>query len=238
MARRLKASDAFKRLGIPPDAEKIMRETVSGALPSAYYRVDGEIVALITWNQDGTICSEMPIRHDMSHGVCREWGDDGQLIWECRYVRGREHGVIRQWSPDGRLLGLYKMVHGTGHDLWFDDDGRIAEECYRVAGHLHGLERRWDGRTLYRECFWKDGYCHGIEREWRNPHRLARGYPGYYVAGERVSKRQYLRAAQRDPTLPAFREQENHPRRRDRPGEAFWNPDASRSADDDGFQTS
>ena len=44
--------------------------------------------------------------------------------------------------------------------------------------------------------------------------RLRRGYPKYFVAGGQVSRRQYIKAAASDASLPPFRKAENRPRRR------------------------
>ena len=46
-----------------------------------------------------------------------------------------------------------------------------------------------------------------------------------YIDGKQVTKRQYLKATETDPTLRKFHKKDNHPRRNDRPGEAFWDPD-------------
>ena len=50
-------------------------------------------------------------------------------------------------------------------------------------------------------------------RQWTALGRLRRGYPQYFVQGERVTKRQYLRACQTDPTLPIRRAQDDQPER-------------------------
>jgi hypothetical protein len=57
------------------------------------------------------------------------------------------------------------------------------------------------------------GEYHGIERRWNHRRKLHRGYPKYWVRGEAVTKRQYLKAAKSDKTLPRFRSRDNSPRR-------------------------
>jgi hypothetical protein len=42
---------------------------------------------------------------------------------------------------------------------------------------------------------------------------LHRGYPKYWIRGEAATKRQYLKAAKSDKTLPHFRAKDNSPRR-------------------------
>ncbi len=53
-----------------------------------------------------------------------------------------------------------------------------------------------------------------IERVWNLRGRLRRGYPKYWIHEVQVTKRRYVRAAQDDPTLPPFRENENRPGRK------------------------
>ncbi len=82
-------------------------------------------------------------------------------------------------------------------------------------GHRHGFE--WwineSQASVYEERHWRDDQAHGIEREWNSEGRLRRGYPKYFVAGRQVTRRQYIRAAASDSSLPPFRKAENRPRR-------------------------
>ena len=107
------------------------------------------------------------------------------------------------------------MDHGTGLDLWRHSNGELFEERHLKSGGRHGFERLWgDGNTrVWSEQHFHDGLSHGIERRWNAAAKLKFGYPRYYVRGERVTKRQYLRAAKNDPTLPPFRPEENRPER-------------------------
>src|SRR5436305_3461473 len=82
------------------------------------------------------------------------------------------------------------------------------------AGKPHGFD--WwlthEG-SLWWEYHWRHFARHGIEREWNADGRLRRGYPRYWVDGERVTRRQYLKAAAHDSSLPPFRPEENQPHR-------------------------
>jgi hypothetical protein len=137
------------------------------------------------------------------------------------YARGFEHGVARQWGDDGRLLGTYRMNRGTGIDLWWDETWRKPRRRYLAEVHSlrrglpHGFE--WwldeDQRSVSQERHWQDGELHGIERNWNRYRRLRRGFPKYFVAGRQVTRREYLRAAMTDSSLPQFREKDNRPRR-------------------------
>jgi len=79
----------------------------------------------------------------------------------------------------------------------------------------HGLE--WWLRkphVVWHELHWYEGKYHGIERQWNVANKLSRGFPCYWIRGEKVNKRKYLQAAKNDPTLPPFRQQDHSPRRR------------------------
>jgi hypothetical protein len=70
-----------------------------------------------------------------------------------------------------------------------------------------------DETSVFMERHFQRGVLHGIRRDWNVHGRLRRGYPKYYVRGEQVCKRQYVRAAAADPTLPPFRVEDNNPGR-------------------------
>ena len=71
-----------------------------------------------------------------------------------------------------------------------------------------------DRKRVYHEEHFLDGERHGIERVWNHNDRICRGYPKYWVAGETVLKRQYLRARKRDKTPPPYRDADQTPKRR------------------------
>jgi antitoxin component YwqK of YwqJK toxin-antitoxin module len=148
-------------------------------------------------------------------GSWRSYHASGQLAHETGYVEGKEHGLARQYDEQGNLIGCYEMVHGTGLDLWYYAAGVLAEERSYLDGDRHGFERWWnpDNGTIYEEShFWR-GCAHGIMRQWNDQGRLRRGYPQYFVNGAKVTRRQYLRACQDDPNLPAWRKEDNEPQR-------------------------
>jgi len=70
-----------------------------------------------------------------------------------------------------------------------------------------------DQTSVSVERHYVQGDPHGIEREWNEHGRLRRGFPRYFVKGNRIDKRQYLIAAVADPSLPRFRSEENSPER-------------------------
>jgi antitoxin component YwqK of YwqJK toxin-antitoxin module len=180
--------------------------------------LDGEIVGKRFYDEDGTLTGETPLKDGQKHGVAYRW-DDGQLISAEPYWEGKPHGTGMQWDEDGRLLGTYTLVHGMGLDIWraVREDGSIyVSEVHSMRdGVPHGFE--WwldeDQASVWDEKHWHLGELHGIERRWNDSGRLRRGWPQYWIHGTKVTKRQYLRAAAKDDTLPPFREEDQLPQR-------------------------
>lgn len=201
---------------IPQEASEEIKERWEDGRPkAANYEFSGELVGERQWTEEGQLWREAGYRGGKLHGTFRIWWDHGPLLEEATYKDGKEDGSTRQYDPDGILIGVYVLVEGTGVDLWFYERGQLSEERHLVDSERHGYERWWnpDNRTVYEENhFWK-GQPHGILRRWNDKGRLKRGYPQYFVQGERVEKKLYLRACLTDPTLPAFAEAEQAPQR-------------------------
>ena len=143
----------------------------------------------------------------------------GQLSSATNYIDGLEHGTAQQWAEDGTLVGSYTLDHGTGLDLWWDElwgrHWRLSEARQLRNGERHGYEW-WLGAEqsgVTRESHFAGGRAHGIQRDWNHAGRLRRGYPKYFINGQQVTKRQYLRATSQDASLPPFRAEDNHPQR-------------------------
>jgi hypothetical protein len=90
----------------------------------------------------------------------------------------------------------------------------FAEEHYWPSEGKLGYKRQWnsDEKTVWQEYFYALGY-HGLWREWNARGRLFRVFPRYYVNDVQVTRRQYLKACQSDPTLPPYRPEEDDPQR-------------------------
>jgi antitoxin component YwqK of YwqJK toxin-antitoxin module len=148
------------------------------------------------------------------HGLEREWDESGRLFYRARFVHGLQHGWQEQWDEQGRSLVRTRFVRGTGLDLWSCGSG-CWEERHMVDCLREGYERLWVGRrNVFYEQSFRAGLEHGIERRWNDLGRLARGYPRYFVSGERVPKRAYLAARKSDPSLPVDRRDHDRPGRR------------------------
>jgi hypothetical protein len=213
-------SDQAYITSIPPEAEERVTDVYpGGAKKEAEYWLNGERVGLRRFHPTGELEDEYAFRDGVRHGMQYRWDVPEKLLSAEPYEHGVPHGTAHQWADDGRLIGTYTLEHGTGIDLWWQDwpDGSVylAEVHYMQNGQAHGFE--WwlneDQRTVHTERRWLHGNQHGIEREWNARGRLSRGYPRYWVNGERVTKRQYLKAAAPDPSLPPFRPKENDPQR-------------------------
>ncbi|MDI1475132.1 hypothetical protein [Polyangium sp. y55x31] len=204
---------------IPKTAiERVLTWHPNGAKQRAEYLVGDEVVGERHFFETGEPCSEKPLRRGKTHGTEYDWYEPGVLTFAEPHVDGLPHGTARQWI-NGKLVGTYKMVRGTGIDLWWqlrsDGTRHLSEARYLRDGHREGFE--WwieeDERRVYEESHFRKGLLHGIERQWNRKERLRRGYPKYWVNGKQVSKRAYLAACKRDPTLPPFREEDNAPER-------------------------
>jgi hypothetical protein len=174
-----------------------------------------------SYDQDGTLLIETPLRDGKKHGLELHWYEGGESLQSAEpFYAGLPHGTARQWAQDGSLLGKYTLNRGSGLDLWrnqrCDGGGAYLSEVHSLKrGRPHGYE--WwlneDQCSVWAERHWYEGQLHGIEREWNSRGCLRRGYPRYHVRGQRVSKRDYLKACKVDPSLPAFRAEDNQPDR-------------------------
>lgn len=178
----------------------------------------GKVVGVRSYDREGCLQIETPLKNGKKHGREVYWNENGTVNFIEPYFEGKMHGTAKQYDLKGRIIGTYTMVHGTGHDVWRNQiaDGPIHVSEIRSMrdGSMHGYE--WwlnqDQRSVHEEKHWYEGKLQGVERSWRGG-KLIRGFPKYWVRDKAVTKRQYVRAAQRDPTLPLFRLKDNSPRR-------------------------
>ncbi len=195
--------------------EQVIDTYADGQPRRAEYRRNGAVVGVRYFGETGGLAYECALHNGVPHGMSYRWDTSGLLIAAEPYLHGLPQGTAHQWADDGTLVGTYPMVHGTGIDLWWQACGYLSEVWYKHAGKLHGFE--WwlaaDQASVTEERHWWQGQLHGIERQWNRNGRLRRGYPKYWVHGEQVRKRQYLKACAQHPELPRFRAHENLPQR-------------------------
>lgn len=204
--------------GPPPGAvEDVTEYWPNGTRKLVSYLVEKKAVWSRFWSESGRLLSERGLRDCQMHGPFRTWFDNGQLCEESFYIDGKEHGIARQWDEDGRLIGRYVMVHGTGADQWFQAPGALLEERQYLDGERHGFERDYwfDGKgdRVSEEKHYKRGVEHGIHRQWGSRGGVKRGFPHFYIDGERVTKRRYQKAYAGDTTLPPYRPEDDDDRR-------------------------
>lgn len=204
---------------IPPDAAEVVEKRHPNRTKAyASFFLGGEKVGCRQWDEGGQLMYECGLRAGGRHGNVYCFYADGRLEEVQPYRNGTTHGVGRQWAEDGRLLVTWELVHGTGLDLWCNTQrGTLAEEHYLPGEGQLGYMRQWnaDEQTVWQEYFYVlgKGY-HGVWREWNAHGRLRRGFPRFYVRDRKVTKRQYLKACESDPTLPPYRAEDDAPQRR------------------------
>jgi hypothetical protein len=214
-----KAPDRSRlRATIPRRAVEIVEErSAGGTRLTSKYQLDGDRVGMICWNDDGTTpLLSRGYKNGRPVGWQLEHHFDGSVLFAEYYRYGRVDGWTFQWAVDGQLVARCEFRRGTGIDYWCDPTtGALSEVHPYLAGLPHGCETWWndDQTTVHIERYWCNGKAHGIEREWNDHGRLARGWPRYFIHGERTDKRRYTRAQHFDPTLPSFRSEDQFPNR-------------------------
>lgn len=201
---------------IPAEAREIPVSSDETESTKVEYVLDGNVVGFRYIGEGGHIEWEQALRDGRPHGVERQFHHNGVLLFACPWVDGVEHGIARQYSESGELVCQYEMIHGTGVDLWCCNiTDRLSEEHHKKDGRLHGVVRWWNDneKTVWCEEWFSMSKRHGIWRSWNDRGRLSRGYPQYFVNDAKVTKRQYRKACETDPSLPPFREEENRPNR-------------------------
>jgi hypothetical protein len=214
-----------RKSDIPPNVTEVVireyREEDSFIYPQLNECIlDDQVVGQRAYNRERSLIIETPLKNGQKHGREFIWNDHGALESVEPYVEGKMHGLAKQYGQDGKVIGTYRFVRGTGYDIWRHqmEDGTIGiSEIHSLQEGLpHGYEwwLKLDQHSVSHERHWHKGMVHGIERMWNDKGRLQRGYPKFWIQGQAVSKRVYLKAAAQDQTLPPFEERDNHPQRR------------------------
>jgi antitoxin component YwqK of YwqJK toxin-antitoxin module len=192
--------------------------SVRGKVVKNYY-IGRSYVGTRIYTAGGLHEYECSYKDGKRHGWEYKWHEDGGLSSALPFCDGREHGTAHQWGRSGTLLGSYTMDHGTGIDFWWvelDGKAQLSEVREVVEGQMDGFEYwfRWHNPgVLRKEIWWSKGDLHGIERQWNDRGALSRGFPKYWIHGERVNKRRYCRAVLADYSLRPFCIDDNRPYR-------------------------
>jgi hypothetical protein len=210
------------RSSIPARARaRIIHRHPSGTPSFVEYVVGRSVVGYRHFDADGELELDCGARGGRRHGREYRLDSPGNLLSATRYRNGLEHGLARQWSDEGRLIGTYRMRDGTGVDLWWGETWSkprrpyLSEVRFMLNGRRHGFE--WwlneDQHSVWQERHWSDEEPHGIEREWAHNAKLRAGFPRFYIRGSQVTRKAYERALEHDPTLPAYRLEDDRPER-------------------------
>ena len=207
------------RSSIPTSATEVVEETFGcGAKKSAFFFLRGEKVGNRSWSESGELEFEYGIKNGEKHGREYCFCENGQPYEMTPYRNGRIHGTGKQWSAEGKVVITYKLINGTGLDLWCGNEKyTLSEEHYCPRDDEAGYRREWndDEKTINTEYYFVNGKgYHGIWREWNKKGKLRRGFPQYYVNDGRVTKRQYLKACEKDGMLSRYRPEEDRPYRK------------------------
>lgn len=202
---------------IPKSAREVVdKRYADGAKEESSFFVARKKVGRRSWWDDGQLRSEWGLKDGKKHGNALDFDPNGQLSSVEPYRNGKPHGKATQFASDGSVLVCYVMRDGVGLDLWCQDKGKLSEEHYCPADSELGYTRwwNWDNKSIHSEESWLNGFgWHGILREWNDKGRLRRGFPQFFVKGQRVTKRQYLRACESDSLLPPYIPQQDQPYR-------------------------
>lgn len=203
---------------IPTTAREVVdKSNVDGIKEQSSYFIGRVMVGRRAWWDDGqTVCLEYGLKDGKKHGNELYFDRNGLLLSVEPFRDGVPHGRAKQFAEDGSVLICYVLRNGVGMDLWCHDDGSLSEEHYYPDNGELGYNRWWneDNKSIYLEESWVYGFgWHGILREWNSKGRLCRGFPQFYVKGQRLKKRQYLRACELDQTLPVYLPAQDQPYR-------------------------
>lgn len=211
--------------GIPKNAAEveIRKYRQDGSL--IYFRLtecilDDRVIGRRAYDSEGNLRMETPLKNGRKHGSEYTWNESGNLESVEPYVEGKLHGIAMQYGRNGKLIGTYRLVHGTGYDIWRyerEDGSTGISEIHSLQDNLpHGFEwwLKADQHSVWHERHWQLGQIHGIERIWNDKGRLKREYPKYWIQNQTTGKRDYLKAAEQDKTLPKYRKKDDLPQRR------------------------
>lgn len=193
--------------------EKIIQRHANGAKSVCHYFKNRKKVGVRFFDEDGLMELEQGIKNGRVHGNQYEWFS-GKLVFFEKIKNGKAHGIAKQWSSEtGKLIGSFKMNKGNGIDLWWSDwpgQVHLADAFFYKNGKPHGVEWHFDyNESVNIEKQWFNGKWHGIYRCWKNSRTLDKGYPKFFIENKQVTKAQYLKACQNDPTLPKYKSAED-----------------------------
>jgi hypothetical protein len=136
-----------------------------------------------TYYPNGQIEWEGSFKKGIPHGPNRRWHANGVLASEVYLKEGVPNGIGRQWDKNGNLIVTFEIVNGNGVQRKWDE----AQQCF-VENTFH--KGRMTGKV---RSYLKDGTVLS---------------EGYLFQGQTISKKRYMEACKKDPTLPRYDDME------------------------------
>jgi hypothetical protein len=203
-------ADDYLKYAIPKDAKVTEHTARPGHEYVVYdaYRVGDETVGIIYyWDRNKSqLHSEELFKGGQKHGLQRAWHGNGQLRWERPYKDGQMHGAFTQFDKAGKLLGSFVMKEGTGNFQTWYDNGRLEYVRPYKKGKEDGeLRTFYDNGILFQSITYKEGKAHGISYQWDRDGKPTQDSPKFYLQDQRVTKEEYLKAAEKDKSLPPIK---------------------------------
>jgi antitoxin component YwqK of YwqJK toxin-antitoxin module len=198
-------ADDYLKYTIPKEAKAAEGPVRPGQVFSKaiVYSLGDQLVGRRAYYENGTLYREIAYKNGEKHGIERVWFKNGRLEFESPYKEGIMHGTFRQWDHKGKLLGSYNMKMGTGVKKKWHENGQLEEERPYKSGKLDGFYKAFfDNGRPRQTLHFKSGEAHGVSRIWDANGKLIENSPLFYIKGKRVSKEEYEKACQKDPSLP------------------------------------
>lgn len=171
-------------------------------------------------------------KNGKKHGIQKTWYKDGSPKTEAPYKNDIIHGEFKHWDEKGNLVGFYKMSNGNGVKRIFFSNGKLKEkkdfknnvlsgESFIFFDNGQGKSLNWKTKgSYYRDSFsfHKNGelYCYGTfdAKAKLNGTVVYFNKKGlhlekelvYYIHGRKITKEEYLKASEKDSSLPKLEE--------------------------------
>jgi hypothetical protein len=98
------------------------------------------------------------------------------------------------------------MKEGTGtFQTWYDNGRPEYVRPYKKGKEDGELRTFYDNGILFQSITYKDGKAHGISYQWDRDGKPTQDSPKFYLQDARVTKEEYLKAAEKDKSLPPIK---------------------------------
>jgi antitoxin component YwqK of YwqJK toxin-antitoxin module len=186
---------------------------------------DGDVLARITFFDDGRLRSYAPIAGGKEHGTDYEYFPGGIHEHRFEVVAGRRDGHSLEWDQDGNLIGDYSFSNGDGVRLIlfkdgnvktreefksgvrdglsvsYGENGRVSDVCRYIEGHLDGPSIACHENGVARWYgFFRERKLSGPILEFDQSGKVTK--VKFFLGGSEVDRGTYLTAALTSSQLP------------------------------------